>query len=118
MHERSLVQSLLRQVERVRIEHRGDAVDEVAVEVGPLSGVEPLLLREAFTALTPGTSAAGARLSVNEVPLIARCRGCGTSSTVLDFTFRCPACGGQALAVTQGDTLRLLHVTLRQAPKP
>jgi hydrogenase nickel incorporation protein HypA/HybF len=118
MHERSLVQSLLRQVERVRTEHHGDAVDEVAVEVGPLSGVEPLLLREAFTALAPGTRAAGARLIVQEVPLVARCQGCGESNNIRNFTFRCPACGGEELAVTQGDALRLLHVTLRQALEP
>ena len=57
MHEASLVASLLRQVDELAAQNGGGRVDQVRIEVGPLAGVEPLLMREAFERLRVGTSA-------------------------------------------------------------
>ena len=67
MHEVSLVRSLLEQVDRVVTSQGGRAAVEVCVEIGPLSGVEPLLVKEAFTQL-----AGDGTLIIDEVPLTAR----------------------------------------------
>jgi hydrogenase nickel incorporation protein HypA/HybF len=116
MHETSLTQSLLSQVERVLAQHRGTAVEEIEVEVGPLSGVEPLLLRAAFERLAPESASQGAALTIREVPLEAICRSCDAVPFVVEsFSFRCPLCGSTSVRTTRGDEFRLLNVTIRQS---
>lgn len=136
MHERSLVMALLRQAEEIRLEHHADRIREIRVEVGPLSGVEPLLLKSAFDELTGrdaggGRDASGrleaaggleaateingaptTRLVVDEVPLLARCIACANDFEVLEFNFRCSRCGGR-IRVTGGDSLELVSVSLQ-----
>jgi hydrogenase nickel incorporation protein HypA/HybF len=113
MHEVSLVRSLLEQVARLAAEHGGGAVEEIRVEVGPLSGVEPLLLRSAFDRLAPASAAPAARLRIDEVELTCRCRECSRSTVLEDFRFRCVECGSGSVEVTGGDAFRLLDFTLR-----
>ncbi len=118
MHERSLVKSLIRQVEQILADQGGDAVEEVAVEVGPLSGVEPLLIQEAFSDLIQKSRATGAHLSIREVPITAYCQTCDSTLEIEKFHFRCPDCQSHDIRVTGGDVFRLLHVTLRQNSEP
>ena len=111
MHERSLVKALLKQVEEIRRQHDAEHVTEVRVEVGPLSGVEPLLLATAFDQLTPESPAAAANLVIDDVALLAECTSCGCEFAVSHFVFRCPTCGGN-VRVTRGDQLQLVSVSL------
>lgn len=111
MHERSLVKTLLKQVEEILRQHDAEQVTEVRVEVGPLSGVEPLLLSTAFEQLAPKSTAAGASLVIDEVALLGDCKSCGCEFEVNDFVFRCPTCGGN-VRVIRGDELQLVSVTL------
>ncbi|MEZ6057609.1 MAG: hydrogenase maturation nickel metallochaperone HypA [Planctomycetaceae bacterium] len=127
MHEQSLVASLLQQADAIRRQHAGSRVTEVRVEVGPLSGVEPLLLvsafeqqRQHFIGDTEPHSAATfqfAKLSIDHVPLSARCRSCDAEFEVADFVFRCPTCQGN-VDVTRGDELQLVSVTVDDENSP
>ena len=111
MHEQSLVRSLLKQVESIYQQSDGDGIAEVRVEMGPLSGVEPLLLDEAFRLLAPHSCAAGATLAIDEVPLIAECGVCEIQFKVESFRFHCPDCDGN-VRVVQGDALRLTSISV------
>jgi hydrogenase nickel incorporation protein HypA/HybF len=111
MHERSLVKTLLKQVDAVRQQHEAEHVTEVRVEVGPLSGVEPLLLATAFAQLATDSTLAGAKLVIDEVALLAECKPCGREFEVHDFVFRCPICRGN-VHVTRGDEFQLVSVSL------
>ena len=108
MHEQSLVKTLLRHVDEIRREHDADHATEVRVEVGPLSGVEPLLLATAFEQLTPHSATT---LVIDEVALLARCNSCVQEFEVQNIVFRCPSCGGN-VKVIQGDELHLVSVSL------
>lgn len=112
MHERSLMRALLRQVESLVEEHDGTGVDEIRVQLGPLSGVEPLLLASAFDELSGDGIARGARLSINEVPLAARCLDCGLDFELDAARFRCPVCTSGRTRIKQGDGLVLESVTI------
>lgn len=112
MHEESLVRALLKQVDQLRREHHAQQVTEVRVEAGPLSGVEPMQLVSAFERLAPASTVAGARLVVDEVPLLASCKSCDREFQVSDFVFYCPNCGGNA-RVIRGDQVQLVSVSLR-----
>ncbi|HEV3021530.1 MAG TPA: hydrogenase maturation nickel metallochaperone HypA [Pirellulales bacterium] len=110
MHEASLVRTLIEQVDRLASEHAATAVDEVRVRIGPLSGVEPYLVAAAFERFAP----AGATLVIDEVPLTARCRGCGESFEVESFRFRCPRCDSADVEVIEGDGFMLESITIRR----
>ncbi len=112
MHETSLVRSLLNQVEQLRAEHGGTCVTQVEVEIGPLSGVEPLLVREAFERLVQNTAFRDTDLMIQEVPLRATCVDCQAEFVLDAFRFECPNCQSTPVRVTAGDAFRLLNVTL------
>ncbi|MBI3864129.1 MAG: hydrogenase maturation nickel metallochaperone HypA [Planctomycetia bacterium] len=116
MHELSLVRSLLAQVNRIRSDRAGLAVDGVHVEVGPLSGVEPELLVSAFEQLAGDFGMTGTQLVIDEVPLMANCPSCGTV-TVEPVRIRCPICGDDGVTIVSGDEVRLQSVTI-QCPEP
>ncbi|HUE69702.1 MAG TPA: hydrogenase maturation nickel metallochaperone HypA [Pirellulaceae bacterium] len=107
MHEQSLVRDLLAQVRETAASSAGQ-VEEVLVAIGPLSGVEPLLVASAFEQLTQGTEMAGARLVIEETPLRLACRDCGAEFETGDIDFACPRCRSCRTRVVAGE-----HVILR-----
>jgi hydrogenase nickel incorporation protein HypA/HybF len=117
MHEASLVSSLLRQVDDLVVANGGGQVVEIRVEVGPLSGVEPLLLTEAFHRLRPSTASTNAELIVEFVGLTYRCRSCGHQDVTDVLRFVCAECGGGDVDVLAGDAVILQSIKLEQTPE-
>ena len=113
MHEESLMRSLLRQVDELAQQHHAVSVEEIEVEVGPLSGVEPLLLQDAFERLKAEFSWPHAELAVLQVGLDILCTGCQSESQLQDFHFVCPECGSTSLQILRGDVFRLLNVRMQ-----
>ena len=112
MHEQSLAKNLLRQVDQIRREHDSHRVVEVRVEIGPLSGVEPMLLTSAFERLCTDEETRTASLVINEVDLTVECRLCHRQFVVRDYVFRCPECGGN-VNVIRGADVQLVNVSLQ-----
>jgi hydrogenase nickel incorporation protein HypA/HybF len=112
MHEFSICQSLLRQVDGLAALHRAQSVSAVKVAVGPLSGVEPGLLERAFTLARSGGVAAAARLIVETTPIVVRCRSCGVQSEAAPNRLVCGRCGDFRVELASGDELILLSVDL------
>ena len=113
MHEESLMRSLLRQVDELARHHNAVAVEEIEVEIGPLSGVEPLLIKEAFQRLKETISWPGLQLCVQQVALEVLCNDCDRESQLLDFRFVCVHCGSTSLQIIRGDSFRLLNVKVK-----
>ena len=114
MHEASLIASLLRQVDELAAQS-GGRVDRVLIEVGPLAGVEPLLMREAFERQRVGTSATEAELVIDTVGLTCRCRRCRRDYITEALRFDCPLCGCDDVDVVSGDRVVLHSLTLAQS---
>ena len=124
MHEMSIVRSLLRQVESLLNDdgvHHGDTelddegfrtVSEIELRIGPLSGVEKVLLESAFETLSINTRFHDACLVIRESPLIAVCVECHQESVLENFIFRCHQCGSSEVQVTDGDEIELVSVTI------
>ena len=111
MHERSLMTSLLRQVEQIRIENHASAVAEVRLEVGILSGVETSLMKTAFDQIAIDPSIASAQLVIDEVPLKGTCCQCNREQPIQKFDFCCQVCGGN-ISISSGEDVMLVSVTL------
>jgi hydrogenase nickel incorporation protein HypA/HybF len=114
MHELSIARALLRQVGRVAGAHGGARVRRVTVRIGPLSGVEPALLAQAFPQVVAGTPAAGAELVIESAPVRVRCLACGHEGEAAPNHLRCRACGGADTRLVGGDELLLVSLDLEE----
>ncbi len=112
MHEMSLVRTLLAQVGEIVSANGGAALRRVRVQVGPLAGVEPALMASAWKQLSAEAGCGDATLEIEEVPLVARCRGCDMDFQPLQFRFRCPSCGVPETDTISGDGVVLQCVVL------
>ena len=105
MHEMSIAQSVLDIILQESQNHKVNRVLSVAVKVGELSAVETESLRFCFDFLTKGTLAEGARLEIERIQVTCRCRECGSSFTVQELIFACPACRSPQVEMLSGREL-------------
>jgi len=114
MHEESLTRALLSQVVAVADANQASSVKKIEVSCGRLSGVEPLLLQEAFERIrSEHDSCRDAVLVIQDPGLPAQCRDCRETFQIQDFRFRCPFCSSSNLQILDGDCLKLLNVYLQ-----
>ena len=110
MHELSVCQGLMRQVDRIAAQNNATAVERIVLKVGALSGVEPDLLKHAFTIARQGTVAENAELEMLEGPVVVRCTQCGASGEAAVNRLVCPECSDWRVDVTEGEELLLLSL--------
>ena len=116
MHELSVCQQLLSQATRIAREHGAERIERIVVAAGPLSGVEPDLLVQAFSVARAGTLAREAELEIESGVVVVRCRSCRTESEVPVNRLLCAKCGNWQVDVTQGEDLLLLSLELAGLP--
>lgn len=115
MHELSICQALVGQVEEVARARHADTVCDIFVSVGPLSGVEPPLLQNAFPIAAAGTVASAATLHLDFMPIRVTCGECGKESEVPANRLVCRHCGDWRTQLLSGDELMLERVVLDTA---
>jgi hydrogenase nickel incorporation protein HypA/HybF len=112
MHEMSICQGLLDQVERIAREKGAKQVDSIVLSIGPLSGVEPELLSRAYEVAKLKTIAEYATLEISTGPVVVECRSCGASGEAGVNRLLCPSCGDWQVDVVEGDELLLLRLEI------
>ena len=119
MHELAVCQALMEQVASIALEEQADHVTAIHLGIGPLSGVEPRLLEQAFSIARAGSIAADAELVVKSMPIQVSCKQCGQLTEALPNRLVCGHCGNWRTSLVSGDELQLQHVELvRQAMEP
>jgi hydrogenase nickel incorporation protein HypA/HybF len=114
VHELSLCQNLVDQLEALVRQHGALSVARLEVEVGALSGVEAQLLADAFSLARLGTVADSAELVTRVVAPRVRCRPCGIESDTPPNRLSCPACHSPDTDLVQGQALILARVEMRR----
>lgn len=112
MHELSVCQAMMAQVEEIAVREGANAVAAIVVRIGPLSGVVPELLQQAFTIARAGSLAAEAELITEVQPIRVRCLECNTESEAQANRLLCSACGSYRTQVISGDELLLASIEL------
>lgn len=115
MHELSVCQALVQQLEAVSAANGRGRVELVRLRIGPLSGVEAQLLRHAFPIAAAGTIADGAELAIATAPIIVQCKDCGASSEARPNRMLCGACNSFRVSMISGDEMLLESVELAAA---
>jgi hydrogenase nickel incorporation protein HypA/HybF len=105
VHEYSIVEALLEQVEAEAEAHRATSVQRIHLSIGELSGVDPELLRLAFDTFRARSMCEGAELSIRMLPARWVCSGCGRAFE-RGAILRCAICS-QPGKLSQGEEIVL-----------
>ncbi|MBN1336927.1 MAG: hydrogenase maturation nickel metallochaperone HypA [Deltaproteobacteria bacterium] len=109
-----MAQSLLDQVEQVMAGPAFEGVTgrlvRVHVRIGRMTAVVPDVLRFMWAAMVDGTAIEGVALEIEEVPIRARCNGCGEEQEFVDIGFVCGRCGSTDVEITSGRELNLVSL--------
>jgi len=112
MHELSVCLSLLREVERVARENNAGRVTQISVTVGPLSGVEPALLHNAYPLAVAGTIAEHAEFRIDVSDVVVKCSQCGAETPAKPNRLLCGECGDFRTNLVSGDEMVLKSLEL------
>jgi len=110
MHELSVCLSLLQQLQSIAAEHQARSITRIELGVGPLSGVEPDLLRNAWPIASAGTLAVDADLVIEETGVVVRCRSCKAETVATVNRLLCGRCGDYQTSLVSGDEMILKRV--------
>jgi hydrogenase nickel incorporation protein HypA/HybF len=106
MHELSVCQSLLEEVKRIARENGAGSVTRIVLKVGPLSGVEPHLLRNAYPLAAAGT------VAEELADIVVSCSQCGAESPATVNRLLCAQCGDYRTRLVSGDEMVLQSLEL------
>ena len=112
MHELSVCIALMDHVRNIAREHRAGQVDRIVLQLGPLSGVEALLLERAWPLAATGTLAERAELVIESAPVMVHCGACGAESEAAPNRLLCGKCGDFRTRLLSGDEMLLAHLEL------
>ena len=112
MHEISLCQSLIDQVQQIAVTHGALNVGLVILRIGPLSGVDSSLMQHAYPFAAAGSLAAESKLLIELSPLRVRCEDCGSETEVEPSLLICAVCGSHHTELVSGDEMTLMSVEL------
>lgn len=113
MHEMSIVQTLLEQIES-EVERSGHTgrILSVHLVVGRLSGVHVDSLRFAFELLSPDTAVGDAELTIDQPRAELACQDCHTVHPTDELASHCPNCGSAHVLIQGGQQLLLQSIEL------
>ena len=112
MHELSVCIALLDSVREIAAKHHAEAVAKIVLKIGPLSGIEPELLRKAYPLAAARTVAADAELVIEADTVVVRCTVCAAESAVTPNRLLCGECGDYRTRLLSGDQMTLQSVEL------
>ena len=114
MHELAVCQGLMQQVNQVAARERALRVTSITLQIGPLSGVEAQLLREAFPIAAAGTVAEQAVLLIEDMPIEVECLSCGARSEAKINKLVCGVCGDWRTRLLSGEEMLLKSLELER----
>lgn len=109
MHEISLVRNIFNTLEAEFSKEELDGLNAIDLKVGLLSNVEPILMQNAFEAVTTAEEKfQTVKLNVIKIPIEIHCKDCDTNSTIENYKFACAQCGKPNNNIVKGEEL-LIH---------
>ncbi len=112
MHELSVCQEIMQQVTQIASEKNARSVDSVTVQIGPLSGIEAELLKQAFPFAAAGTIAENADLIIETLPVRVHCLQCSADTDAKVNRLLCGKCGDYHTQLISGDEMLLASLEL------
>jgi hydrogenase nickel incorporation protein HypA/HybF len=115
MHELSIAMSIIELAQEESHRHGDVQVSAVHLKLGALSGVVKEALLGSFEMACEDTPLKGARLVVEEVPVLIFCRSCQTQRPVSSMQlFCCAECGAPSSEVVQGKEIEMVALEIEE----
>lgn len=115
MHELSIAMSMIDMAQQEAARRGGVRVVAVHLKLGPLSGVVSDALQFSWDVACEDTSIAGARLVIDETPIVIHCPVCQTDKTLARFQpLCCPVCDSPTSDILQGAELELVALEIQE----
>jgi hydrogenase nickel incorporation protein HypA/HybF len=118
MHEMGIVSGILTASVDTAARKNATAINEIVIRVGELTEIAPDALDFAFEALSPGTLAEGAKLTVIWVEPRSKCHQCQTSFTHGRFDATCPECESFLCEIIEGRELLIESIDIELPDEP
>ncbi|MBB5046223.1 hydrogenase nickel incorporation protein HypA/HybF [Rhodopseudomonas rhenobacensis] len=112
MHEMTICEEIISQLEDERRRRGFDMVKRLRLEIGLLSCLDPEALRYAFEITSRDTFLDGMVLEIDRPPGQAKCLDCGAEATVSSRLDHCPSCGSSRLDASGGAQMRLVEMEI------
>lgn len=113
MHEYSIVQALMEQIETLAEENSAKEITKVIVKIGVMSGVEPHLLEIAFNTFKEKTICENSEFIMNIQPLTILCEKCEVQSELEKAHYCCPECSSLDVKVIDGEDMFLMSLEMQ-----
>lgn len=91
---------------------KNPSVARINLRIGKLTAIVPSSLIFCFEIAAQGTPLAGAKLSIEEPPIIVRCKTCGHEWTVTTPNFICEKCQGGQVDILSGREFDIVSLEL------
>jgi len=111
MHEMSVVESLVKLVEKYA---NNKKVSKIVVKVGKLSGIEPYFLKECFEVFKENTICSEAKMEIVEIEKKIFCEDCKKEFEIRGFDFRCPNCKSENTKLIAGNELYIDYIEIKE----
>jgi hydrogenase nickel incorporation protein HypA/HybF len=102
MHEYPVVQRIIKIAEEAARESKARKILRINLVVGELSGFIGDSIRMYYDVLSKGSAAEGAEINIKIVKPELECASCGKIFEKKGRSFKCPACGGDAVLTGKG----------------
>ena len=107
MHELSIVLGIVEVARQEFAKIKASRVSSIELEIGKLSGVEPMALDFAWPEATKNTLLENAERIIEYIPGKARCSECGETFELENIFDECPFCHGYFKDILAGRELRV-----------
>ena len=115
MHELSIAEAVIKQLESYAGTHPGCTVKKVTLEVGVISGIDRSALEFAFPLALEASSLDKLALEIITVPVSVECRDCRAKSAVDKFMLKCAACSSTHVKICSGRELKIKSMEIEEA---
>lgn len=92
MHELGVVFEIVRQVERIAREQQLTKIDTLVLQIGELSSMIPMYIKQCYPAAVDGTILEYTKLEIEILPGNGICKACHHVFNILQNRRRCPKC--------------------------
>ena len=110
MHELPVIQGVLDICLKCAAENNAKKIVSILLKVGEMSDLQDEWIQRYFDYLSKGTAAEDAKLKIERVPVVLRCKSC-TESFPVDFRqdkqVKCLHCGSTDLTFVSGREYRV-----------
>jgi hydrogenase nickel incorporation protein HypA/HybF len=109
MHEISLIRTVFNTLEDEFSKEELALMKAIDMKIGKLSNVEPLLMQNAFKAVTDAEEKyQSVQLNIEIIPIEIHCKDCNTNTIIENYKFACASCQKPNNNVVKGTEL-LIH---------